>query len=137
MTTGQAGEGATNAWEIIGAELGRLGIRWYILDGETVRQVGLAEHCQFFLLADQPWRIGSTYVDDIWISTVFLRAAIDWPGCQIMHFETMAFRGDRDGCMRYSTLEDAIAGHAAAVRLAQTLQREAGLPGMLSMRPKG
>ncbi len=124
---------AMMAWLKADALMSELGIKWYILDGETVKAVGIKEHCLFFQRMDQPWRIGSTYVDDIWISTVLLKCVTTWPERETMHFETMVFPDNES--MQYATVAEARAGHAEMVATVREAQLKAGMPGRLMDGP--
>ena len=69
------------------------------------------------IVKDRQKRVARTTVGDTYVSTVFLGLdhACEGPP---MIFETMIFGGDRDqDCWRYSTEEEARAGHAKAVEL--------------------
>lgn len=57
-------------------------------------------------------RLASTYIDDVWISTVFLGIDHGWASNVPILFETMAFGGPIDQYQdRYATWDEAIAGH--------------------------
>ena len=62
--------------------------------------------------ADDPTRIGSDHVGDVWVSTVWLGLNHSWwPGPPLI-FETMVFGGpDNEEMERYATKEAALAGH--------------------------
>lgn len=65
-------------------------------------------------------RVGSTKIGSIWISTVWLGLDHGYDGGAPLIFETMQFDGDASGdCERYSTLEEAQAGHEAWVQRIQ------------------
>jgi hypothetical protein len=70
-------------------------------------------------------RIGSDHVGDVWISTVWLGLNHSYLGDgPPIIFETMVFGGNLDQEQwRYSTPEQARAGHAAAVTLVQLDER--------------
>jgi hypothetical protein len=62
-------------------------------------------------------RVAATQVGPLWISTVFLGIDHNWSGGPPLLFETMVF-GDAEesGEMhRYSTWDEAVAGHARVV----------------------
>ena len=65
-------------------------------------------------------RVAQTTVGDLWVSTVFLMVDHRFgPGAPLL-YETMIFSNDPDApldyyCERYSTREQAEAGHARAV----------------------
>ncbi|MDX1247536.1 hypothetical protein GHK05_20720 [Sinorhizobium meliloti] len=72
------------------------------------------------------------------VSTVFLGLDHQFGRGPPLLFETMAFRkggGDCEQCERYSTWDDAEAGHAAMVRRLQRQEVEAptGSPSIISM----
>lgn len=61
-------------------------------------------------------RIDQTYIGDSEVSTVFLGLDHNWSGGAPILFETLVFGGKLDGEMnRYSSLEDAKAGHLEMV----------------------
>jgi len=62
-------------------------------------------------------RVASTQVGDIWISTVWLGLDHQCGDGPPLIFETMQFDDDEAGdCERWSTLEEAQAGHEAWVQ---------------------
>lgn len=69
-------------------------------------------------------RVAETQVGDVWISTVYLGLDHQWGDGPPLIFETMAFSapkgkadfGDELYCDRYSTEEEAQAGHDSAVK---------------------
>ena len=67
-----------------------------------------------------PWRVASTTIlDSVHVSTVFLGLDHQYGDGPPLLFETMIFGGDLDGWQdRYSTWEEAEAGHAKAVAIA-------------------
>ena len=76
----------------------------------------ILEWAELFGISDN--RIARTFLDgDIEISTVFLGMDHQWiPKGPPLVFETMIFNGVHDGEQwRYSTWDEAEAGHAAAV----------------------
>jgi hypothetical protein len=70
---------------------------------------------------DDPTRVGSDHVGDAWVSTVWLGLdhSMGLPGCPPLIFETMVFPTNSPDtesyCRRYSTKEQARAGHEAVV----------------------
>lgn len=63
-------------------------------------------------------RVANIEIGDVRISTVFLGLDHQWGGGPPLLFETMIFGGEHDDYQeRYSTLEEAMAGHARAVAL--------------------
>lgn len=90
--------------------------RW----GELVEQKHATIDPDEFEHVDDYTRIGSTRIGDIWISTVWLGLNHNFFDGPPLIFETMIFGGNLDQEMwRYSTVEEARAGHAFAVNLAQ------------------
>jgi hypothetical protein len=66
-------------------------------------------------------RVAYDKVGEAGVSTVFLGLDHNlWGGGDPLLWETMIFGGDHDQyCERYSTYDDAVAGHAKAVQIAQ------------------
>lgn len=95
----------------------------YILDGETpVLEPDIVKWGEWFENADR--HIELTKCENFNVSTVFLGLDHSFGGEQPVLFETMVFKkSDWDGgeglpeedCERYSTIEEAWAGHAAMV----------------------
>ncbi|MES2360001.1 MAG: hypothetical protein V4529_16800 [Gemmatimonadota bacterium] len=93
----------------------------YVLDavGEPMRCADLMEWARWFETADSARRIAETNVGDVRVSTVFLGLDHSWGSGPPLLFETMIFGGAHDEEQwRYSTRAEAVAGHAAAVKLA-------------------
>lgn len=68
------------------------------------------------------WKVDSTVIGDYRVSTVFLCMAHAYDGDPLL-WETMIFCDDPDldnWQDRYSTYDEAVAGHAAAVTLVQS-----------------
>jgi hypothetical protein len=62
--------------------------------------------------SDDPTRIGSTHIGDVWVSTVYLGLDHAMPGQPPLIFETMVFGGVlNDEGQRYPTIDAARAGH--------------------------
>ena len=59
----------------------------------------------------------STLLDGVRVSTVWLGQDHAWDGGRPLIFESMVFKGDKSNldCERYSTEEEAIAGHERMV----------------------
>lgn len=94
----------------------------YILDGHNPRPAELFEWAGWFETHDR--HVDETHVGAARVSTVFLgldhRFGTSGPP---LLFETMIFGGPHDGYQqRYSTWDEAQAGHAAAVALASERQ---------------
>ena len=77
--------------------------------------------------------VGNRVVDytqintEILVSTVFLGLDYRWGKGPPLLFETMIFGGPMDqGCWRYSSWDDAVVGHKAAVRKARNETKPAG-----------
>jgi hypothetical protein len=89
----------------------------YILDGKRpVRCDDVLAWGRWFETADV--HVAETTVDGVRVSTVFLGIG-GWRGPPQL-FETMIFGGEHDmDQWRYATWEEAVAGHAEAVKLVQ------------------
>jgi len=90
---------------------------WY-LDGHT--PVGTDDVMVWSRNFDKPDKggraVGKSTIGDVFVSTVFLGVDHNFGGGPPLLFETMVFRGSLDECQwRYSTWEEAEAGHAAVV----------------------
>lgn len=95
---------------------------YYVLDGHTA--VPSDRHGWMKWLetrkGEDGWRVGRYVSDGIEVSTVFLGLNHNWGSGAPHIFETMVFGGPLDGEQdRYSTWEEAEAGHASIVRKAQ------------------
>jgi hypothetical protein len=99
---------------------------WYVLDGRDVRPV--ADYTEYFRWRDvlrtegptASLRIAVDDVNDVHVSTVFLGLDHQWGDGPPLVFETMTFdhRAEKicdEWQWRYSTLDDAEAGHRAIV----------------------
>ena len=89
----------------------------YVLDADhKLRSAGLFEWAAFFEDAEAR-RVGADVVGDVRVSTVFLGIDHSWGAGPPLYFETMVFGGTWDQeCDRYSTWDEAAAGHAETVR---------------------
>lgn len=90
----------------------------FTLDGhKAVPCEDLMDWAKWYEDADR--HIADTVIGDIRVSTVFLGINHEWdPGKPPLLFETMMFGGEYDEDMwRYSTWEEAEAGHEKAVGL--------------------
>lgn len=86
----------------------------YILEGHKAVPVDLMTWARGFERADRI--VAKTDVGDSKVSTVFLGLDHSWGDGPPMIFETLVFGGPLAGEMeRYSTWEEAEAGHAAMV----------------------
>ena len=95
---------------------------FYILDGHDVRGVGEDEFSPWWVAHRDTRHVAQdTLSDGRWLSTVFLgmdhsHGFLERP----LLFETMLFRSQDDlteqFCRRYSTWDEAAAGHAAALK---------------------
>lgn len=105
-----------------------VGATQYILTRRrrVIRPSGVRQWQRFVDGVDRR-RVAAETVGDALVSTVFLGLNHQWrPNQPPLLFETMIFGGARDGHQgRYSTYDEAAAGHAAIVQL---LQREQALP---------
>lgn len=104
------------------------GSHYILLPNHTTVEVDLMEWAQWYQTADR--HVGDTTTQLYRISTVFLGLDHSWGRGPPMLFETMVF--EREGyespllkgfivhddldCVRYSTWDDAEAGHQATVR---------------------
>lgn len=92
----------------------------YVLVDRKPVPADLMEWAKFFERGDDARRVGHTTFDGGYVSTVFLGLDHRYgaPGDPLI-FETMIFGGPHDGYQeRYSTWDQAEAGHAEAVKLA-------------------
>jgi hypothetical protein len=108
-----------------------MGLGYYVLDGHTPRQVPMerwAELTNHRFRAtrpeDDPWRVAWTPLGDgaVTVSTVFLGLDHAWGDGPPMLFETMIFGGGDEWDQlqwRYTSWDDAEAGHAAVVERLQ------------------
>ncbi|MEH2384910.1 MAG: hypothetical protein V7K14_03765 [Nostoc sp.] len=93
----------------------------YVLDEElnaiAVDDQGLEEYIK--RNGNPVKHIAFNYVEDVLISTIFLSANCQWnPDKPPLFFETEVFGGELDRMQtRYSTYEQAVAGHRAIVDL--------------------
>jgi hypothetical protein len=84
--------------------------QYYILAGKVAVPCGVETWATYFENADRTLMRSSQ--GGVVVSTVFLGLNHNIFGGPPLIFETMIFGGDRDGEMeRYSTWDDAIAGH--------------------------
>ena len=92
----------------------------YVLeaDGKTPRKVDLMEWARSFEGTDRCVAVDEL-PNDVRVSTVFLGLNHNWGDGPPVLWETMIFGGAHDGYQdRYSSRDDAIAGHAKALQLA-------------------
>ncbi len=92
--------------------------KFYILDREKVTPVqDVLEWARWFEDADR--HVLNTILGKVRISTVFLGVDHNFSGeGPPLIFETMVFSGDYNGyCDRFSTWEEAEAGHAKAIEM--------------------
>lgn len=122
-----------NPFEMLEQLHGGMGIQHYILDEnrnlvavDTATWAAWCErtHGEEF---ERLCRVGRTYIGPIDVSTVFLAAGIDlsWGQGKPQFFETMVFGGLKFNDMQYrwSTWEEAEAGHAAIVAMVRSYYR--------------
>lgn len=99
---------------------------WYILDGREVRPA--ASYEEYFRWRDAQrgkhpratFQVAAEEVNDVTVSTVFLGLDHGWGEGPPQVFETMTFDHRADPtcdqfCWRYTTLDEAEAGHKAVV----------------------
>lgn len=94
-----------------------------ILEGKVVREIdiggypelrGLVKWAENFEKTDR--KIARAELDGVLVSTVFLGMDHAYGDGPPHWFETMIFGGEHDSfCERYSTYDDALAGHARVV----------------------
>lgn len=99
---------------------------YYILDGHTPIKATYEQFCAWFAQrssqaeqqwGDVSWRVALTTVNGITVSTVFLGIDHAYSGGPPVLFETMVFGGPlAEQCERYSTWDEAAAGHEAMVQ---------------------
>ena len=86
----------------------------YILKGHEVVESNLTEWSEWFSANDR--KVARDTVNESDISTVFLGLDHSFGEGPPLLFETLVFSGKLDGEMdRYSTWDEAIAGHAAMI----------------------
>lgn len=92
----------------------------YILDGKTPKKASPEEWAQWFETADRyVAKTGSREEGKVFVSTVFLGLNHQWGYGPPLLFETMIFGGEHDQYQdRYSTWEEAEAGHKKACEMA-------------------
>ena len=97
-------------------------LKFYILEGKTPVPVDMMTWAKWFEKTER--HIADTHIGDVHVSTVFLGLDHQWfPGGKPHIFETMIFGGEHDQDQwRYSTWEEAEAGHAHAVKLVKGSQ---------------
>lgn len=102
----------------------------YRLDGHNPVAVDDAlEWAQWFEHSDDERRVAFDAVGDVEISTVFLGLDHQWGNGPPLIFETMVFNGPLDQEQdRYSTWEEAEAGHKAMVERVRASQAEGEKP---------
>jgi hypothetical protein len=98
----------------------------YILKGREVVPCDLMTWAKSFETSER--KVAKTAIGDSSVSTVFLGLNHQWGDGPPLLFETLVFGGPLDGDMeRYSTYEQAEAGHAAMcerVRLGKEVRHE-------------
>ena len=93
----------------------------YVLNeaGDPVPEPDLMTWAQFMEQNDAR-RIARDEIGDVSVSTVFLGLDHSFTNGPPLLYETMVFGGPHDGCMdRYSTRDEAMAGHVRFVRAIQ------------------
>jgi hypothetical protein len=97
-------------------------IRHYILNGHTpVEVTDLRTWMRWLVENTDDRHVAWTEFEGGHVSTVFLGLDHNWFGSPPLLFETMIFGGPEDGyCERYSTWDEADAGHTRACVIAMT-----------------
>lgn len=95
----------------------------YILDGHTpVEERDLSTWSRWYASADRT--VKRTYItDDMYVSTVFLGLDHQYEDGPPLLFETMVFGIKDEICERYSTWDEAVAGHDSIVKGLSSEQR--------------
>jgi hypothetical protein len=91
----------------------------YILkDGVPIRTPDILTWGRWYESADEERRVARDEIDGVLVSTVFLGLdhSFDMGGPPVL-WETMIFGLDEEYCERYTSREDAEAGHAQAVEM--------------------
>ncbi|KKL28055.1 hypothetical protein LCGC14_2379020 [marine sediment metagenome] len=91
-----------------------------ILKGRELVPAPLMEWAEWFETADR--RIALTRIGHVGVSTVFIGLDHSFGSGPPLYFETMVFRSGSSGellCKRYSTYDEAEAGHEAIVKRAE------------------
>ena len=89
--------------------------QYYILENGIPKTVSGKEWGEWFEKADRA--VAKTKIGKALVSTVFLSLDHQWGDGPPLLFETLVFEGALDGEMeRYSTLDEAKAGHEVMVR---------------------
>lgn len=95
-------------------------MRYYILDGHEPKAVNSYLDWDSF----ENVHVSKTEIGDISVSTVFLGVDHSFGEGSPVLFETMIFGGEHDGYQeRYCTWDEAEAGHARAVELVNSTQK--------------
>lgn len=96
-------------------------MEWYVYDDDgTVREAKLPEEGHAFFADMDKRRLAYDEVGDATVSTVFLSLDHGFGEGPPVLWETMIFGGKHDGEQwRYTSREDALAGHATALALVQ------------------
>jgi hypothetical protein len=92
---------------------------WYILDENNKPIRSNIVDCGEWLEKNPERKVvKQEYVDDIWVSTVFLGLDHAWDSDIPVLWETMIFGGEHDQYQdRYTSVEDALEGHKLALTL--------------------
>ncbi len=93
--------------------------RWYTLNGRVAVPIDFEDMLALGpRLEDTHRSVARDEIADVCVSTVFLGLDHQWGDGPPLIFETMVFGGEHDECQwRYSTWEEAEAGHANVVEL--------------------
>jgi hypothetical protein len=95
---------------------------WYTLDNNNkpIAAASITEAAKWLDENLERKVVKQDYVDDVWVSTVFLGLDHAWPKDDVtpVLWETMIFGGEHDQYQdRYTSHEDALEGHKKALTL--------------------
>ena len=91
---------------------------YYDIDDSPLELMEWARKFETRTDPDGEWRVGEDEIGEVSVSTVWLGLDHSFGNGPPLIFETMIFGGEHDGEeWRYSTKEQALLGHAAALEL--------------------
>jgi hypothetical protein len=93
---------------------------WYTLDenNKPVKSTSVIEAAEWLDKNPEKKAVKQDYIDDIFISTVFLGLDHAWNSEIPVLWETMIFGGEHDPYQeRYTSYEDALEGHQTTLNL--------------------
>lgn len=99
----------------------------YILaeDGKTPIKTDLSGMCEWRERCPEAYRVALYESDGVKVSTVFLSHDHAYGGGQPVLWETMIFGGEHsDTQERYTSYEDAVAGHAKCVEMVKASEAQ-------------